>query len=61
MIVDGEGFTHGVMLEGDLVVVGAGPAGIVTALEAAGAGIDVILLESGATTFDRRAQALADA
>lgn len=60
MIVDGEALIDGGRFEGELVVVGAGPAGIVTALEAAGAGIDVVLLESGATTFDQRAQALAD-
>ena len=60
MILDGESLMDGDKLDGELVVVGAGPAGIVTALEAARAGIDVVLLESGATTFDERAQALAD-
>jgi choline dehydrogenase-like flavoprotein len=61
MIFGGEGLVDGTVLEGELVVVGAGPAGIVTALEAARAGVDVILLESGGRAFDQRAQALADA
>lgn len=42
-------------------MVGAGPAGIVTALELAGAGLDVLLVESGRRRFDPNAQRLADA
>jgi choline dehydrogenase-like flavoprotein len=61
MILDGEDLPDGTVLDGELVVVGAGPAGIVTALEAARAGVDVVLLESGGMAFDQRAQALADA
>lgn len=44
-----------------LAVVGAGPAGIVVALEAARHGIDVILLESGLTSFSPKIQGLSDA
>jgi hypothetical protein len=48
-------------LAADLAVVGSGPAGIVTALEVADAGFDVLLLESGRGRFDPAAQALGDA
>jgi len=44
-----------------VIVVGGGPAGIVTALELARAGIDVVLLESGHQKFDLDAQQLSDA
>jgi choline dehydrogenase-like flavoprotein len=42
-------------------VVGAGPAGIVTALELADSGVGVLLLESGQRRFSPDAQRLADA
>ncbi|HZR96230.1 MAG TPA: GMC family oxidoreductase [Gaiellaceae bacterium] len=45
----------------DVVVVGAGPAGIVTALELGDAGHDVVLVESGGERYDPDAQALSDA
>ena len=45
----------------DLAVVGAGPAGIVVALEAAKQGISVVLIESGGRAFDQNAQELAEA
>ena len=45
----------------DVVIVGAGPAGIVSALELAQGGLDVLLLESGGHRFDEDAQRLADA
>ena len=44
-----------------LVVIGSGPAGIVTALEAAGRGIDVVLVESGAQRFNPAIQDLSAA
>jgi len=47
-------------LEAEVAVVGAGPAGIVVALELARAGHRVLLLESGGTRFDPEAQELAD-
>jgi choline dehydrogenase-like flavoprotein len=61
VIVDGLDLPDGTELRADVVVVGAGPAGIVTALELAAAGIDVVLLESGRETPDVHAQELADA
>jgi choline dehydrogenase-like flavoprotein len=47
-------------LEAEVAVVGAGPAGIVVALELARAGHRVLLLESGGERFDPEAQRLAD-
>lgn len=44
----------------DVAVVGAGPAGLVTALELARRGIDVTLLESGFDAFSAKQQALSD-
>jgi choline dehydrogenase-like flavoprotein len=61
MIVDSLELPDGAELEAEVVVVGAGPAGIVTALELASAGMDVILLESGGRKRDERIQDLADA
>jgi choline dehydrogenase-like flavoprotein len=48
-------------LSADVAVVGAGPAGIVTALELADAGLDVLLLESGTRRFNADAQRLGEA
>ena len=48
-------------LRTELAIVGAGPAGIVTALEVAKSGIDVLLIESGQEKFDPSIQALSDA
>ncbi|HWC34904.1 MAG TPA: GMC family oxidoreductase [Mycobacteriales bacterium] len=45
----------------DLAVVGAGPAGIVVALEAARRGLDVVLLESGREHYDEAVQELSEA
>lgn len=45
----------------DVVVVGAGPAGIVLALELARAGVRVTVVESGDRAFNRAAQQLSDA
>lgn len=47
-------------LEADVAVVGAGPAGIVVALELARAGHEVLLLESGGEGFDAEVQRLGD-
>ena len=43
----------------DVVVVGAGPIGIVTALELAKSGVQVALFESGLEHMDKAAQELA--
>lgn len=57
---DAATLADGTRLETDVVVVGAGPLGIVTALELADRGHRVLLAESGARRFDARAQALSD-
>ena len=61
MRIDADELPAGAALEADVAVVGAGPAGIVLALELAGAGHDVLLIESGRARFDADAQRLADA
>jgi choline dehydrogenase-like flavoprotein len=61
MIIDGTSIEPETTLTGDLVVVGAGPAGIVVALELATQGFDVLLIESGGESFSREAQELSDA
>jgi choline dehydrogenase-like flavoprotein len=48
-------------IDGELAVVGAGPAGIVVALEAARQGISVVLVESGNRFFDPALQDLSEA
>jgi hypothetical protein len=50
-----------IAVHASVAIVGAGPAGIVTGLELARRGVDVILLESGGPKFDAEAQKLADA
>jgi choline dehydrogenase-like flavoprotein len=47
-------------LESEVAVVGAGPAGIIVALELARAGHEVLLLESGGDRFDPQRQALGE-
>ena len=47
-------------IEADVAIVGAGPAGIVLALELARAGRRVVLLESGEESFDPETQRLGD-
>jgi hypothetical protein len=61
MIADVTTVDNGATLNADVVVVGAGPAGIAIALEIAGAGHDVLLVESGRETFSPEIQKLADA
>lgn len=48
-------------LQADVAIVGAGPAGITLALELAGAGHSVALIESGSDSFDAEVQQLGDA
>lgn len=61
MIIDGDGIADQAELQCAVVVVGAGPGGIATALELGRRGIDVLLVESGRRQEDRRAQQLSDA
>ena len=61
MIEDLGALGDDVGMAADLAVVGAGPAGIVVALEAAKQGISVVLIESGGRTFDQGVQELAEA
>ena len=61
MTIDGLSVGHDTTPTEDVVVVGAGRARIVTALEAAATGLDVILLESGSWKPDPRVQRLSKA
>jgi GMC oxidoreductase/Glucose inhibited division protein A len=45
----------------EVVVIGAGPAGIVVALEMARSGTEVLLIESGLSSYSERIQQLSDA
>src|SRR6476469_6243657 len=51
-------FTPGMTIETDVVVVGAGAIGIATALELAGSGVQVALIESGLERSNQAAQDL---
>lgn len=60
MQTDATRLPSGARLEAEVAVVGAGPAGIVLALELAAAGHSVILIESGGDARSAEAQRLAD-
>ncbi|MGF1523917.1 MAG: GMC oxidoreductase [Leptolyngbyaceae cyanobacterium] len=61
MIIDAKTLEAGATLEAAIAIVGAGPAGIVLALELAQAGHTVILIESGSLEFSEAAQELGEA
>jgi choline dehydrogenase-like flavoprotein len=61
MIEDLGSLSEDVGIDGELAVVGAGPAGIVVALEAARHGLSVVLVESGSRSFDPAVQELSEA
>lgn len=61
MMIDAANLADGSTLSSDVAVIGAGAAGIVIALELAGAGIDVLLVESGNARYSDRIQGLAEA
>lgn len=61
MFIDAETLQDGSIFNSDVAVVGAGPAGIVLALELAKAGHDVALIESGRFQFSEAIQNLGDA
>jgi choline dehydrogenase-like flavoprotein len=58
MFVDGRSLPEGVRIEADLCIIGAGAAGITLALELAGRGLSIALLESGGFEFDDATQDL---
>ncbi len=59
-VLDGRQLSDNAELTADVAVVGAGPAGIVTALTLADAGHRVLLIESGGARFDAASQHLGD-
>lgn len=61
MLIDAETLQDSQVLQADIAVVGAGPAGIILSLELAKAGRSVALLESGQLDFAEANQALGDA
>ena len=58
MHTDARTLENGSLLEGDLCIVGAGPAGISMALDWVGAGQKVLLLEGGGFEFEPQLQEL---
>ncbi|HWD95586.1 MAG TPA: FAD-dependent oxidoreductase, partial [Acidimicrobiales bacterium] len=61
MIIDASVLLGSESPHADVVIIGAGPAGIVIALEMARHGADVLVIESGLETYSERIQNLADA
>jgi choline dehydrogenase-like flavoprotein len=61
LIIDGDSVADQTELRCEVVVVGAGPGGIATALELGRRGVDVLLVESGRRQEDQRVQQLSDA
>jgi choline dehydrogenase-like flavoprotein len=61
VIVDAKTLINGDLSKADVIIIGAGPAGIVLALEVARGGASVWLIESGLATYSERIQKLADA
>ena len=60
MIIDGRQVAAGSLVEADLCIVGAGPAGISLAIQYANqSAISVALIESGGMEFDAETQELA--
>lgn len=54
--IDAEDLEPGSLIEGDICIVGAGAAGICMALELAGSGLQVILLEAGGMRYEPESQ-----
>ena len=56
--IDARSLPAGTVLTPDLAIIGGGPAGISLALSLANSGHDILLLESGGTSFEDKAQLL---
>jgi hypothetical protein len=61
MLINSETLEDRTIVKSDIAIVGAGPAGIVMALELATAGYEVTLIESGSLRFSAAAQNLGEA
>ena len=61
MILDASDFAQSQQAPADVVIIGAGPAGIVVALEMARTGSKVLLIDSGLQDYSERIQRLSDA
>ena len=61
MLIDARELDEGRVIEADLCIVGAGPAGITIARELAGSPLDIVLVESGGFEPDAATQGLYDA
>ncbi|MEM7595499.1 MAG: GMC oxidoreductase [Cyanobacteria bacterium P01_A01_bin.83] len=61
MLINAETIQDESIFTADVAIMGAGPAGIVLALELAKAGFDIALLESGSLDFNQASQDLGDA
>jgi choline dehydrogenase-like flavoprotein len=61
VILDANDLTDARVAPADVVIIGAGPAGIVVALEMARTGSEVLLIESGLPSYSERIQQLSDA
>lgn len=61
MLVDGESLSDDCILQGDITIVGAGPAGIVLALELEKSGLNITLVESGILEYSNDVQNLGQA
>jgi len=60
MLIDGRTLPQGTTLEADVCIAGAGAAGMTIALDLRGAGLSVLLLESGGHERDAATQALSE-
>lgn len=60
MIIDANKYEAGKIINTDVCIVGAGAAGITLAAECANTGIDVVLVESGGFSVEKKLQALFD-
>jgi hypothetical protein len=58
--IDATRLSPGATLEAEVAIVGAGPAGIVLALELASAGHSILLIDSGGDSFDADVQRLGE-